>query len=274
MSAIRRLAPLAAVLATLALSTFAFGVSAGLTAPRTAPVVETWPPAGITVVAHRCNTAGDIYTEQTQTACVKALAAGAETIDVDVRWTSTSTPVLLHDSTLALFGSPDTISAVSYTSARQHVSPEGQVLSTLTQLRDLVLVVPGVDLSVELKTTPTPAQWTKLDGILAPIADRVILNSFDPALLEVAAARGYDRLALNANTVPDPAAVPAVVDVVIVKASAITSQAADALVADGHKVWCFACDTPTAWQVAGQDGVTGFATDDHVAARAWVAAQS
>lgn len=244
-------------------------------APRTAPVVDTWPPAGFTVVAHRCNTAGDIYTEQTQTACVKALTAGATTIDVDVRWTSTSTPVLVHDATLAVFGAPEvTVSAVSYTTARQNVSAEGQVLSTLTQLRDLVLVVPGVDLSVELKTTPTEAQWTKLDGILAPIADRVILNSFDTAVLEDGAGRGYSRLALNANTVPDPAAVPAVVDVVIVKASAVTPQAADALMADGHKVWCFACDTPTAWQIAGQQGLTGFATDDHVAARAWVAANS
>lgn len=259
-------------LASLALTLALFAAVA--VAPATAHT-PPGPAGGVTVVAHRCNTAGDIYTEQTQTACVRALAAGARTIDVDVRWTSTATPVLVHDATLAAFGAPEvTISAVSYTAARQYVSPEGQVLSTLTQVRDLVLVVPRVDLSVELKTMPTSEQWTKLDGILAPIAHRVILNSFDAAVLLEAASRGYGRLALNANTVPDPAAVPAVVDVVIVRASAITPQGADALIADGHKVWCFACDTETAWQIAAQNGVTGFATDDHVAARAWVAAQS
>lgn len=239
-----------------------------------AAAAATWPADGITVVAHRCNTAGDIYTEQTQTACVKAIAAGAQTIDADVRWTSTSTPVLLHDATLGLFGAPSvSVSTVSYTAARQYVSGEGQVLSTLTQLRDLVLVT-GVDLSVEFKTPPTAAQWAKADAILAPIADRVIVSSFDAAFLEVVASHGYSRLALNANTVPDPAAVPAYVQVVIVKASAITSQGADALVADGHKVWCFECDAPTSWQIAGSQGVTGFATDDHVGARAWIAANA
>lgn len=239
-------------------------------APSSAPATA----AGITVIAHRCNGATDIYTEQTQTACVKAVAAGATTIDGDLRWTSTNTPVMLHDPDLGVFGAPTVqINAVSYTAARQYVSAEGQVLSTLTQLRDLALAT-GVDLSIEPKTTMTTAQWDKTDTALAPVKDRVLLNSFTPATLTQAAARGYTRLALNANVDVAPAAVPAGVGIVIQKASTIDAATVAALTAAGIQTWCFECDTPTSWTALTAMGVTGFATDDHDAAEVWLAANS
>jgi len=266
----RTISRLSAVTVAVA-ATLAAGITASVAepAPGEAP---TWPETGVTVVTHRCNTAGDIYTEQTQAACVKALASGATTIDVDLRWTSTNTPVALHDPTLALFGAPSVaIDTVSYTAARRYVSTQGQVLSTLTQLRDLA-VATGADLSVEPKTTMTTGQWDKFDAILGSIRDRVLLNSFDPATIAEARFHGYTRLGMSAST--PPATLPPDLDVVILEASAVTAPEVERLTGLGVAVWCYACDTPASWEQLTALGVTGFATDDHVGARAWLAAQA
>ena len=141
-------ARLRALLAVLALAAFALVPLAPAPAV-TAPKAAAWPSPAATIVAHRCNGSG--YTEETVVACVRAAATGATTLDVDVRFASTGTPVALHDPDLGLFGAPTVlITSLGWTPAAQYVSPEGQNLATLRQIRERIpLDVFGVDFDVD-----------------------------------------------------------------------------------------------------------------------------
>lgn len=233
---------------------------------------ETTTP--ITIIAHRCNgtSAGSIYTENTQMSCVKAAATGATWLDADIRWTSTNLPVLLHDPDLHLFGAPGLmINSVSTTVARQHLSPAPAINqpTTLTQFRDTMLAT-HTNGSVEPKINPTETQWGQLDTAFAGIKDRVLLNSFDPAVLLEATAHGYTTAL---NTTDDPASVPAGTHIVIEQAVNIDAGTLAALAEQGVAMWC-GCDTPAVWAAMVALGVSGFATDDHEGAQAWVDANT
>lgn len=235
----------------------------------TGPAQATTSPE-ITIIAHRCN--GSIYTEDTQMACVKAAATGATWLDADVRWTSTNLPILLHDPDLHLFGAPGLlVNSVSTTVARHHLSPAPAINqpTTLIQFRDTMLAT-HTNGSVEPKINPTETQWGQLDSAFAGIKDRVLLNSFDPAVLAEAIAHGY-TVALN--TTDDPVTVPAGVHLVIQSAATIDTDTVAALAEQGIATWC-GCNGPDVWAAMVAAGVTGFATDDHVGAQSWVAANT
>lgn len=270
----RRLRFAMPALALLAVAALAALVPAP--APRAAlpaaAAAATWPPDGITIVAHRCN--GADYLEQSVVACTRAAATGARILDVDVRWTRTGVPIALHNADLGVVGAPSVLLAnIDTPTALRYVAPELQNLGTIRQIRDVV-VASGTQLSIEPKVNPTVAQWDALATALGPIRTQVILSSFDPAVLAEAAAEGYTQLALNSNVALLPSAVPVGVRVVLLKASVIDAWVVDPLNAEGIDVWCFECDTTTQFQVLGSAGVTGFATDDHDAAEVWLAANS
>lgn len=260
-------ARLRALLAVLALAAFALVPLASSPASSTA-AAATWPSPAATVIAHRCNGAG--YTEETVVACVRAAATGATTLDVDVRFASTGTPVALHDPDLGLFGAPSVlITSLGWTPAAQYVSPEGQNLATLRQIRDLA-VAADVDLSIEPKVRPTATQWAAIDTALGSWKSRTLLNTFDPATFADARARGFERLSFNTYTLP--VTVPAGADIVTVKGSAMTAANVDVLLLTGVSVWCFQCEGgPAVWNPLLAIGVTGFSVDDHDTAETWVA---
>lgn len=240
---------------------------------RPAPPLEvtagTWPPPTPTIVAHRCNGAG--YTEETVVACVRAAATGATTLDVDVRFASTGTPVALHDPDLGLFGRPDVlVSSLGWTPAAQYVSPAGQNLATLRQIRD-VATAAGTDLSIEPKVRPTAAQWAAIDTALGSLKSRTLVNSFDPLVVTDALARGFTRVSFNSYTAG--ATPPAGTPVVTLKGSKITAAEVDRLLTSGVRaVWCFQCEGgPAVWDPLLSVDVTGFSVDDHDAAEVWVA---
>lgn len=260
-------ARLRALLAVLALAAFALvplAPAPAVTAPRAA----AWPSPAATIVAHRCNGSG--YTEETVVACVRAAATGATTLDVDVRFASTGTPVALHDPDLGLFGAPTVpITSLGWTPAAQYVSPEGQNLATLRQIRD-VAVAADVDLSIEPKVRPTATQWAAIETALGPWKARTLVNTFDTATLADAHARGFERLSFNTYTLP--VTVPAGADIVTVKGSAMNAANVDVLLQSGVAVWCFQCEGgPAVWDPLLAIGVTGFSVDDHDTAETWVA---
>lgn len=242
-----------------------------LTASSTAmcaPRAEGVEAGDITIIAHRCNGNGGTYAEDSSVACVYAAATGAKILDGDIRFTSTSNPVILHNPDLGIFGAPEIdIDTVSTPVARSHLSPSNENMMTLTQFRDTVIAT-DTSASLETKSSVTAAQWTKINTILLPIKSKVFWSAFDLPTLELEHTFGYDTLALNTNT--DVTSVPAYVDIVIEKASMIDAANVSLLNSQGVEVWCFSCNTPEVWASMVSMGVTGFATDDHNAAEIWV----
>ena len=127
--------------------------------------------------------------------------AGSQLWETDVRFTKSNIPVLLHDATLDQFGCPTVaIASVSVGQARTCVAPNGQSVSTLAQF--------ATDLStyharawVELKTTPTTAQWKTFDARLGKLKYKVIIQSFWHAALKAASAHGYTTALLASKAV-------------------------------------------------------------------------
>jgi glycerophosphoryl diester phosphodiesterase len=224
------------------------------------------PPTPITVLAHRCN--GGPFTENTQAACVAAVAAGADWLEMDARWPETGPAVILHDKDLGVFGAPEVrVADVSMAQASQHVSPEHNTITLLSQMRDVVLIS-GVQLDLELKTRPTTRQWFELDAVLAPIKGRTVISSFDRTAVAAATARGYTTALISFDDVTDP---PPGISLVAQKASTIDAKHVAALRWSGVRTWCFRCDTPASWKAMRQAGVTGLITDHPAAAQAWAA---
>ena len=223
----------------------------------------------ITVLAHRCHSS--IYTESTSLAAIRAVVDGSRFLDSDIRFTKTDNPVLLHDADLGLFNAPDVLIAkVSTTAAGRHLSDSNQNIQTLAQFRDAILATGTPNVSLEPKVRPTSTQWNTVVSKLTPIFGRVLLSSFSFDTLADAHARGFARLAVNTGVDLAPSQVPSYVGIVIQKFSTLDATTAAKLIAAGKQVWCYECDNAAAWQAAKNLGVTGFATDNWIAAQLWV----
>lgn len=148
--------------------------------------------AGPVLIAHR---GGDRGTQNTLFAF---MSSPAKTWEADIRWTASGWPVVLHDADLRVFGCPDVlIASVSILRARQ--------CGPLLTLAQLVTAAGsrGASLWVELKTTPSPAQWAELDARLKPIRSRVVVQSFSAARLKAASSRGYVTAFLTYSATTD-----------------------------------------------------------------------
>src|SRR4029453_4437339 len=217
------------------------------------------PPA-VKVIAHRCN--GGSYTEGTQMACVKAAATGAETLEVDIRWTKPGYPVILHDPHLGVFGAPTVlIKNVSVTQATQYLSPTRNNLTTLIQFRDTVLGT-GTQAFFETKILAKTGQGDPITTAFDSIRSRVIVESFDPNVVAAASARGYQTMLLSSEDITI-GQVPEMTDLAAWPAAKVDAAHVAALNSHGVQVWCWAADDPTAWRACVDAGVTGIITDRH-----------
>lgn len=222
----------------------------------------SWPPGGVTVIAHRCN--GGSYREATLAACATVAGAGARVLDVDVRWTSDGVPVASHDATLHLFGAPDVrIADVTWATARRYVASDGTTVARLSQLAALARASQR-PLSIEPKVNPTAAQWAALDRALgSTVKDRTMLASFSVPVLKEARAAGYTRLALNVKgepTTPSPTFVPVVI---VSDKVADAPTIAAAFQGGADQVWVYGAPGGDRVRQLLELGVTGFATDDY-----------
>lgn len=143
--------------------------------------------ATIPAVAHRGGT--ERYVENTRNAYRDAANRGTLIWETDVRFTADDIPVLLHDPTLDRTtdgtGPVAELAAADLAPVR---TADGQPVPTLAELMNDA-DVDGARVLVELKTDPTPAQWT---AVLAAVdahamRARVILMSFDPLVVLEAA---------------------------------------------------------------------------------------
>lgn len=166
-------------------------LAAGLAAPSPARAATC---VDIPAVAHRGGT--ERYVENTLNAYRDAGNHGALVWETDVRFTADGVPVLLHDETLDRTtdgtGSVTGLTAAELASAR---TADGQAVPTLAALVNDA-AVDGARILIELKTDPTPAQWS---AVLAAIDSRslrpkVVLMSFDPVVVleAIAAAPGVE----------------------------------------------------------------------------------
>jgi glycerophosphoryl diester phosphodiesterase len=204
-------------------------------------------------------------------AAIKAVVNGSSFLDADIRFTRTNNPVLLHNADLGLFNARDVLIAdVSTTEAGHHLSNSNQNIQTLTQFRDLILATGTPQVSLEPKVRPTTSQWNTVVSTLRPIFGRVLINSFNLSTLADAHARRFGPLAINTAVDVTPSQIPSYVHIVIQRFATLDATTTAKLIAAGKEVWSYECDNATAWQAAKDVGVTGFATDNWIAAQAWV----
>ena len=155
--------------------------------------------------------------ENTLPAFAAAVHGGATLVEFDVRTTADDVPVVFHDRTLdrTTTGSGHvwevTLAEMQSLDAGSWFSPAfaGVRVPTLTATLDL-LAAPGPDLLMEIKPPATlPQVKTIMESVVeAGLADRTIVQSFDPELVRLAREtapdirRGLLRLRFEADTVP------------------------------------------------------------------------
>lgn len=198
----------------------------------TSAAVVVHPP----VRAHRGGLHFDIV-ENTQSNFHASALEGRTLWETDVRFTSTNTPVLLHDANLKVFGCPTiAIASVSQTTAREKcIAPNGQVITSLYNLFQEMRANPTAQVFVELKTVPTAVQWDAIDERLLQVQSRVVITSFIASVLPVASARGY-ATGLITSTPVAPSTLPAGTDVYSPAWNVTTAAQVDAMHAAGKKV--------------------------------------
>jgi glycerophosphoryl diester phosphodiesterase len=132
------------------------------------------------VLGHR----GHPEHENTLRGVSRALAAGLDGVEVDLRRCADQSIVLFHDPTLSrVVGDDRDLSEIDLPTLRDLRTRGGEPVATLDEL--LAIAPPGVTLNLEIKAHPAPA----LDRVLEAIRDRqdVILSSFDQGIVEVLA---------------------------------------------------------------------------------------
>ena len=155
--------------------------------------------------------------ENTLPAFAAAVHGGATLVEFDVRTTAVDVPVVFHDRTLdrTTTGSGHvwevTLAEMQSLDAGSWFSPAfaGVRVPTLTATLDL-LAAPGPDLLMEIKPPATlPQVKTIMESVVeAGLADRTIVQSFDPEVVRLAREtapdirRGLLRLRFEADTVP------------------------------------------------------------------------
>jgi len=134
------------------------------------------------VWAHRGDSAH--APENTMLAFDRARAAGADGIELDVRFDADDTVVVFHDSALErLTGHPGTMEATR-ASERQLLRVRGEPVPTLAEVLDTI----PIEINVEIKSNKTGRERELAKATAKVIkdhgaVDRVIVSSFDPFAL-------------------------------------------------------------------------------------------
>lgn len=153
--------------------------------------LDGWPPARPLVVAHRGNAPG--ARENTLEGARRALLAGADALEVDVRVTADGVPVLHHDARLG--GLP--VAGTSAADLEARAAELGYRLARVCEL--LEAVGPATAVNLELKNAA--AVEPTLSRVEAAAPRPVLLSGFDDA---VAAAVDGDRAGLASGLVLGP----------------------------------------------------------------------
>lgn len=156
------------------------------------PVEAAACPAPIPAVAHRGGT--ENYAENSRNAFRRAENIGVPLWEADARVDADGHWWVLHDETVdRVTDGTGRLDQMTTAQVRQLRTADGQPLLALDDLANDV-AVDRAKLFLELKITPTAAQWASLLAILDRhgIRSRVILTSFDPATLLAARQHAPD----------------------------------------------------------------------------------
>ena len=228
------------------------------------PVNQSPACAAPVVAAHR---GGNYFTQSTARNFTASAAAGARVWETDVRFDRNNVPFLLHDPDLGSFGAPGlNIAAATGAQVDALRAPDGSTVETLYDLEQQILHTPGQTALIELKVRPTSAQWTLVDARVKPVASRVWIASFDPAVVRAAARRGYQTAQIDRHATPrGAAAVRALGTAYESEWSRLTASYVAQLATAGVSTYTYTVDTPAEWAhaltvgaVPLTDDVTGY----------------
>ncbi|MCL3861505.1 glycerophosphodiester phosphodiesterase family protein [Actinotalea sp. K2] len=240
------------------------------------------------VVAHRGNSS--VAPQNTLAAFEAAWRAGAGAIEIDVQLTADGQVVVIHDETLD--ATTDGFGAVASTDLDRVRSLDaggwfapafvGQRVPTLTEVLDLLLTRPGMDLLLEVKGAWTVEQARRVTDPVtdAGLADRVVVQSFWPetvaALREAAPGLRRGLLVLEApHDLVDRCQDLGVVTcnphgLLLVQHPDLV----DRLHAAGLQVMVWTLDEPEHWAAAMAFGVDAIITDRPDRLAGWLAART
>lgn len=157
-------------------------------AQATCPVLPT-------AIAHRGGS--ESYTENTRKAWQDSMKHGLKIMETDVRFTKDNVPVIMHDATVdRTTNGTGTVASMTLAKLRTFRTPDGQYVPTLWEYLYDVKAGKGTAL-VELKTTPTIAQWTAFNSRFNEFGMKssAIIDSFDKHFLTTVKAQGYPKTA-------------------------------------------------------------------------------
>lgn len=203
--------------------------------------------------------------ENTLAACARALALGADGLELDVRVTRDGTPVVFHDPTLArLTGRRRAIATLALADLRA-VRIGGEPVPTLAEVLALVRGRAVVQLEIKAAAALAPAVRVVRQ---ARAARHVILASFAPAVMAEARALapGIPRMLISRGGTaedlqPELAALAAAG--VSLDHRAIPSPAFVAALQRRHyRVWCWTVNHPRAMLRLAAWGVDAILSDD------------
>jgi hypothetical protein len=205
-------------------------------------------------IAHRGNVDNPSHTEET-TGAYEDSAPIAETVEGDMRWSSSGYPAMLHDADLGVFGAPTKkLANLTLTQAGSYESPTHDTIASLYAVRQVLVKYPNVGFQLEMKEDVP--DWEMLASRLDPIKSRVTLSSFSLTRVRDAQDHGYRTLYLTATDTGSTAA-PTVAE----DASAVDAGTVEALSKVGVNVQAYSPDTPALWDSLAAAGVTAMITN-------------
>ncbi|WP_375386984.1 glycerophosphodiester phosphodiesterase [uncultured Amnibacterium sp.] len=256
------------------------------------PTPTPTPLPAIVVAAHRGG--GELYPLETAEAMLDAARRPGVAVETDMRFTSDGVPVLVHDQTTPAYMpctggvSRPVIATKTYTWLSANcrtlasASPSGGQY-TIPRVEDVarqLSAIAGAQWLLEIKTTLTPTQETRLFDILAKykMVDRTVLTSFFAPEIAKARAestrRGHDIRLMQFVQNTAMSGQKAANDglwAVGVQSPAVTKDYVSALHGEGVKAVVWTPNTPAEWQRAETAGADLVITDKPTAWLTWEA---
>ncbi len=224
-------------------------------------------------VAHRGGTERAV--ENTVGAFTAAGDAGVDIWELDVRFDSRGTPVVLHDSTVDRV-SPRSGPIDGLDAGGGIPTDDGQRIATLREVYELAGRY-RAEVLTELKVVPTAEQWATVAGQIDATIGRgaVTLMSFDRTVVAEAADRipGTRRALIHALGYLSPEQIRQYGDVFNKQHTAISQSRAEEWHAAGIHLLAWTVDQEADWERLAAWPIDGFVTNRPIEYERWSAAR-
>lgn len=237
-----------------------------LVTPTVSQASSTCAPA---LVAHRGGT--ETHVENTRDAFKDAIAKHANWLETDIQFTSDNVPVIMHDSTVdRTTNGTGAVSSLTLAQLRTFRTSDNQYVPTLYEfLEDQK--AGGVKSFVELKETPTAAQWSTFNARFdwLDMQSQVVITSFDKTVLPTAKGYGYTTGWIDGLGDRAPSEITPYATYYLKHQWSITYDRVQKWKAAGLKVFPWTPDDSATWLRFKQAGVAGTLTNKPGAYNTW-----